>query len=57
MKNSIRRTRLDQLDQRIRSLARQERELLCEIIKDIQEIYRCKGFLDLGYPSLSCILA
>lgn len=45
MKKSIRRTRLDQLDQRIKSLANQEREILCQIIENIQEMNRCKGYL------------
>lgn len=55
-RNSIRRTHLAQLDQRIKSLAGQERELLCEIIKNIQEMNLCKGYLELGYPSLFAYL-
>lgn len=54
--NSSRTARLTQLDQRIKSLAAQERELLCEIIEAIQEINRCKGYLELGYPSLFAYL-
>lgn len=45
-----------QLDQRMKSLAGQERELLCEIIQTIQEIHRCKGYLELGFPNLFCYL-
>lgn len=48
--------RLTQIDQRLKSLAAQERELLCDIIEAIQEINRCKGYLELGYPSLFAYL-
>lgn len=43
---------LTQLDQRIKSLAGQERELLCLLIQHIQELHRRKGHLELGYPNL-----
>lgn len=54
--NTIRRERLTQLDQCIKSLAGQERELLCELIEKLQEMNRCKGYLELGFPSLFAYL-
>lgn len=54
--NQKRTARVMQLDQRLKSLAGQEREILCEIIKNIQENNRCKGYLQLGYPSLFAYL-
>lgn len=53
---SQQRANLVRLDQRIKSLAAQERELLCEQIKSIQEMNRCKGYLELGFPSLFAYL-
>lgn len=43
---------LTQLNQRMKSLAGQERELLCEIIQTIQEVHRRKAYLELGYANL-----
>lgn len=49
---SKRQTLSVQLNQRMKSLAGQERELLCEIIQTIQEVYRHKVHLELGYTNL-----
>lgn len=45
-----------ELDQRIKSLAKQERELLSEILSTIKEIDRLKMYLEMGYPSLFAYL-
>ena len=41
-----------QLDQKLKSLAQKERELLAEIILHIQECDRRRLHLELGYPNL-----
>ncbi|WP_413294928.1 DUF222 domain-containing protein [Bdellovibrio sp. HCB185ZH] len=41
-----------ELDQRIKTLAQKERELLHEILLTIQEIDSRRTFLELGFPSL-----
>lgn len=41
-----------QLDRQIKSLAGQERELLCQVIQTIQEIHRRRSYLDLGFANL-----
>lgn len=43
---------LRQLDHHLKSLARQERQVLCQVIKTIQEISARRSYLDLGYPNL-----
>lgn len=43
---------LSQLDQRMKSLAGQERELLCEVLQTIQEIHRRRMYLEFGFANL-----
>lgn len=40
------------LDQKLRSLVRQEREILCQILKTILEISHRRSYLELGFPNL-----
>lgn len=44
--------KIQELDQKIKSLAAKERELLIEILEVIKEIDSRKMYLDLGYPNL-----
>jgi hypothetical protein len=45
-----------ELDQRIKSLAGKERELLLEVLQTIKEIDSRKSYADMGYPSLFAYL-
>lgn len=43
---------LNELDQRIKTLAQKERDVLCEILWTIKEIDSRRIYLELGFPSL-----
>lgn len=49
---SEKRLSLTQLDQHLKSLASQERELLCQVIQTIQEVHKRKAYLELGFANL-----